>query len=112
MYEECKATTLTDPVLIAIEAHRSAWATYRAVESQLEAKRRRDVTATEFEAIDRAYAAACYATEALWRTRPTTLAGCKAAISYIVGRTGGSLLDDSGEFLRSLLRSPLLASIA
>ena len=112
MYEESKTTTVGDPVLIAIEAHRSAWATYRAIEGQLEAKRLSNVTPSEFEATDRAYAAARYAMETLKRTPPTTLAGCKAAIFYIVGRTAGCLLDDSGEILRSLRRSPLLASMA
>ena len=61
MYEEYKATAVADPVLIAIEAHRSAWAAYRAIEDQLEAKRHGDVTPSEFEVSDRAYAAARYA---------------------------------------------------
>ena len=88
-----------DPIFDLIEAHREAWA--KAVEADYA-----DELATEREARHRL---AEDALAKLLETPPATIAGAKAVISYLVEWDDGCLPDTSGEYLPTLLRSPLFA---
>jgi hypothetical protein len=87
-----------DPVLGLVEAHKAAWARL------LETENRTD----DYETLEEAGRAADAALEKLTSTPPTTGAGMRAVMEYLVELDGH--MDYLPTLLRwSLLRSPVLA---
>jgi hypothetical protein len=83
-----------DPIFGLVAAHKAAWAQFMELDER---------DHETFEEGGRAADAAMYE---LMKTPPTTLAGMRAIIQYLV-----DLDDDSGYYyLPTLLRSPLLAA--
>ena len=58
-----------------------------------------------------ATAAADEALEAFLATPPTTLAGLRAALEYVIEIDSGRLPDNSGRIAATLLRSPVFAGM-
>ena len=88
------AAAAPDPVFGLIEAHKAAWARL------LETEDRTD----NYEALEEAAGAADAAIDELTATPPTTIAGMRAAIEYLLQ------LDGHVDYLPTLLRSSLLRS--
>jgi hypothetical protein len=83
-----------DPIFGLVAAHKAAWAQFMELDER---------DHETFEEGGRAADAAMYE---LMKTPPTTLAGMRAIIQYLV-----DLDDDSGYYyLQTLLRSPLLVA--
>ena len=94
------AGTLTvDPVFAAIEAHRTTWAKVVAANG-----------AGDFALGKKLYPAAARALAALMETAPTTMAGVRASIAYFIEWDEGCMPEDSGTYLRTLLRSPIFVN--
>jgi hypothetical protein len=83
-----------DPVFALLEAHKAAWARL------LETEERTD----DFEALDEAGGALDAAINEITSTPPTTVAGMRAVIEYLVE------LDGHEDYLPTLLRSSILRS--
>ena len=90
-------TRKDDPIFDLIEAHREAWA--KAVEADYA-----DELAAEREERHRL---AKDALAKLLETPPATLAGVRAIIEYLVEWDKECIPEDSGEYLPTLLRSPI-----
>jgi hypothetical protein len=87
-----------DPVLGLVEAHKAAWARL------LETEDRTD----DYETLEEAGRAVDAVLDQIVNTPPTTVAGMRAVMEYLVGLDGH--MDYLPTLLRSsLLRSPLLA---
>jgi hypothetical protein len=92
------AASTPDPVLGLVEAHKSAWARLLEIEDQTD----------DYETLEEAGRAVDVALGEITRTPPTTVAGMRAVIEYLVELDGHS--DYLPTLLRSsILRSPLLA---
>jgi hypothetical protein len=83
-----------DPVFALLEAHKAAWARLLATE---------DCT-DDHEALEEAGRAVDGTLDAITTTPPTTVAGMRAVIEYLVE------LDGHSDYLPTLLRSSLLCS--
>ena len=107
---------LPDPIFAAIERHSAAWAivaTMAPTIDQVAAMRKgREVAQVDWDAYERASALEEAALNILLNTAPTTAAGMRAAIQYLFGYDDGRLPDNIGQFLVSLLKSPLLVGDA
>jgi hypothetical protein len=90
-----------DPIVPAIELHRETWAAF----VELDHAETRDPKLHK-----RAHKAARRALSDLMKTAPTTLAGLRAAIAYFVNFDEGCIPETSGEYLPTLLRSPVFAT--
>jgi hypothetical protein len=87
-----------DPVFRLLEAHKAAWARLLETESRT----------NEYDALEQAGRAVDVALNEITRAPPTTVAGMRAVIEYLVELDGHS--DYLPTLLRSsILRSPLLA---
>jgi hypothetical protein len=97
----------------AIERHRAAFAAFvdtcGPTDTVLAAQQGREVTQADEDACDDALAAEKDALSELKATAPLTLAGMRAAIQYFVGFDEGCVPEDSGEYMATLLRSPIFA---
>ena len=90
-----------DPIFTAIEIHREAWDVYVRI----------DNTEPRNPALHkRAGKAADHALGILMDTVPTTLAGIRAALAYFVEFDKGCVPNTSGEYLPTLLLSPVFAA--
>lgn len=90
-----------DPIFTAIEIHREAWDVYVRI----------DNTEPRNPALHkRAGKAADHALCLLMETAPTTLAGIRAALAYFVECDKGCIPNTSGEYLPTLLLSPVFAA--
>jgi hypothetical protein len=88
-----------DPVLALVEAHKAAWARLLRIE---------DLT-DDHETLEAAGRAVDVALDAITSTPPTTVAGMRAVMEYLVELDGH--MDYLPTLLRSsILRSPLLAA--
>jgi hypothetical protein len=100
----------------AIERHRAAFAAFvdtcGPTDTVLAAQQGREVTQADEDAYDDAHAAEEGALSELKATAPLTLAGMRAAIQYFVGFDEGCVPEDSGEYMATLLRSPIFAGVA
>jgi hypothetical protein len=98
------AAETSDPVLALIEAHKAAFRHYLALEEHLGDSE----DLADFEALETAGRAVDVALNEITTTPPTTVAGMRAVMEYLVELDGHS--DYLPTLLRSsLLRSPLLA---
>jgi hypothetical protein len=98
------AAETSDPVLALIEAHKAAFRHYLALEEHLGDSE----DLADFEALETAGRAVDVALNEITTTPPTTVAGMRAVMEYLVELDGHS--DYLPMLLRSsLLRSPLLA---
>jgi hypothetical protein len=92
------AASTPDPVLGLVEAHKSAWSRLLEIEDQTD----------DHETLEEAGRAVDVALNEITTTPPTTVAGMRAVMEYLVELDGHS--DYLPMLLRSsLLRSPLLA---
>jgi hypothetical protein len=112
MTKEGKETMIPDdPVLAAIEAHRSAWKAETAAmdraDGVLAMKEGRTVTPEDVEAKKQAKRATNDAMTTLHKTAPVTMAGLGAAIGYLIEWDEGEMGDDASTGLQALLGSPL-----
>jgi hypothetical protein len=90
--------TEVDPVFALLEAHKAAWARLIATEKHTD----------DHEALEEAGGAVDAAVDEITTTPPTTVAGMRAVMEYLVELDGHS--DYLPTLLRSsILRSPLLA---
>jgi hypothetical protein len=83
---------MLDPVFSLFEAHKAAWARFDGIDLG------------DHEALEEAGRAADAALEEITNRPPTTLAGMRAVIEYLVD------LDGHAEYLPTLLRSSILRS--
>jgi hypothetical protein len=81
-----------DPVFALLEAHKAAWARFEEQDG------------SNHEAFTAAAGTVDAALDAITNTPPTTVAGMRAVIEYLVG------LDGHEDYLPTLLRSSLLRS--
>jgi hypothetical protein len=92
------ATEAPDPVFALIAAHKAAWAAFLELDEH-----------SKRETWERRSRAADAAIDRLTDTPPTTLAGIRAAVEYIL-KCEGAFYDYLPTLLRSsILQSPLLA---
>jgi hypothetical protein len=92
------ATEPPDPVFALLEAHKAAWARLLEIEDRTD----------DYETLEESGRAVDVALDEITTTPPTTMAGMRAIMEYLVGLDGHS--DYLPTLLRSsLLRSPLLA---
>jgi hypothetical protein len=90
------AAETPDAVFALLEAHKAAWARFEEIDG------------SDHEIFTAAAGAVDAALDAITSTPPTTVAGMRAVIEYLVGLDGHS--DYLPTLLRSsILRSPLLA---
>ena len=71
----------------------------------------REVTQADLDAYERARALEDQSLDELLTTPPTTFAGMRSAIEYLVSFEDGSLSDTVRPFLVTLLKSPLFADL-
>jgi hypothetical protein len=106
------AASCHDPIFAAIERHRAAFAAYCAsinpADEVLAAQEGREVTAEDEEALNVASDAEAEALSELVNTAPTTLAGLRAGITYVIDQAHHFDIHDPTHFLRACLRSPAL----
>jgi hypothetical protein len=86
-----------DPVFGLVEAHKLAWASFMEI-----------FNFDDHEAVERAAGAADAALDAIMKTPPTTRAGARSAIEYLVGWDEDGAMETGGRYLATLLRSPIL----
>lgn len=105
-----------DPIFAAIERHKAAWRGFMLtcdladeVRAQQEG---REVTEADTAAYEAASCNAAAAFEALIGTVPTSTAGARAAVAYLVEYDHGCVPQNSGRYLATLLRSPVLQAEA
>jgi hypothetical protein len=112
----CATAALPDPIFVAIERHSAAWAIVAtmapAVDEVAAMRKGREVSQVDWDAYERASALDEAALDGLLTTPPTSFAGIRAAIEYLTGYDDGRLPDNIGQFLVSLLKSPLLVGDA
>lgn len=105
-----------DPIFAAIERHRSTWAAVEAmapiVDEVAAIREDREITQADWEASERGSAMEEQALNALLIIAPTTAAGMRAAIQCLVGYDDGRLPENIGQFLATLLKSPLFVGDA
>jgi hypothetical protein len=110
------AAALPDPIFAAIERHKPAWATVGALSPTVDdvaaMREGREITQADREASERASVMEEHALNALLNTTPTTAAGMRTAIQYLVGYDDGRLPDNIGRFMVTLLKSPLFTAHA
>lgn len=105
-----RRTARTDPIFAAIDRHKVAFNQVRVgFDRRLAREQGGEVTLAEREA---ACAAEDEALQDLIATIPTTVAGARAAIGYLVMLDQGCVPETSGKFLATLLKSPLLTESA
>jgi hypothetical protein len=90
------AAELADDVFAALEAHKAAWARLDGLDEIADLD--------DYEAYERGSLAADAALDELTATPPTTVAGMRAAIAYLVE------LDGHADYLPTLVRSSILRS--
>jgi hypothetical protein len=83
-----------DPVLALVEAHRVAWERLLDLENHTD----------DYETLEEAGRAVDIAIDEITRTPPTTVAGMRAVMEYLVE------LDGHSDYLPTLLRSSILRS--
>ncbi len=102
----------TDPIIAAIERHRSAWLASgdlcRAIDEVAAARRGQRVGQADWDAFERASVNAELALEELLATPPESLDGIRVAISYVLDFDAGYMADLARPFLTTLLKSPIL----
>jgi hypothetical protein len=98
-----------DPIFDLIEAHSQAWAQYFYSDAIEKWERGRGVTPEIEAAHDNLDQALCDAMAKLRGTPPTTLAGAWAIIEYLIEWDRDCVPKNSGEYLPTLLRSPIFS---
>jgi hypothetical protein len=102
-----------DPIFAAIERHKELFAIFTGTcdrADEVKAKREgREVTEADEAALEAACDAEMDAAAELVAIPPTTVAGMRAAIEYIVEYDKGCVPHSCAQFLATLLESPLLA---
>ncbi|MFO1125122.1 MAG: hypothetical protein U1E25_07460 [Methylocystis sp.] len=102
-----------DPIFAAIERHKAAWLAFLPTcdltDIVLAKQQGRDITEFDEAAFDAANDAETEALEALIETEPTTKAGARAAIKWLLEYNRGCEPRDIGRFAMTILRSPALA---
>jgi hypothetical protein len=83
-----------------LEAHKAAWARLLRIEDRTD----------DHEALEKAGGAVDAALEEIIKVPPTTRAGARAVIEHLVEWDRDGATETSGQYLATLLRSPLLAS--
>ena len=101
LFRDLGADRELDPVLAIVTKLRAAW--HRLGEVNEEAKR------CEGPLVDEVHGAVDAAKAELLETTPTTLAGARAAIAWLVEYDEPNIPETSGAFLRTLSRSPIFA---
>ncbi len=103
-----------DPVFALIERHRLAWKRFGVdcdltdcVLAKMQGREITDEDEARRDASDKAESAAL---AELMATPPMTKAGVRAVIAYFVEWDSGCLPEDSGRYMRTLLRSPIFAT--
>jgi hypothetical protein len=109
--EAARVAAPVDPVFAAIERHRAAWAEFAETVGPLESVEGEQEGSKEDLAYRAANAAADEAFEEFLATPPTTLAGLRAALEYVVEVDSGCLPDNGGRIAETFLRSPLFAGM-
>ena len=101
----------TDPIFAAIERVNATWAAYSDACDLTDNVAREEKGETVSEADKTIYELARTAwqeaEDALVATIPTTLAGARAAIAYLVEYGKDCVPENSGRFLRTLVASPI-----
>ncbi len=91
-----------DPIFAVIERHKASWDIYRRISwKALDGPKIVPAEWDAFKAAD----------EELMSTPPTTLAGMRAVVQYLVRWDEGSIPEDSGGYMAILLRSPVFARL-
>jgi hypothetical protein len=107
---EPPAVAAADPIFAAIERHKTAWTAFVETVDSLDNVEGEQEGSEEGIRYMEANAAANGALEAFLATPPTTLAGLRAALEYVVEVDSGCMLDNGGRIAETLLRSPALAA--
>jgi hypothetical protein len=106
------AAALSDPIFAAIERHSAAWRVVERLSPTIDVvaamREGREITQADCEASERGSAMEEQALNLLLNTAPTTAAGMRAAIQYLFCYDDGRLPDNIGQFLVTVLKSPLL----
>jgi len=105
------AVSPIDPVFAAIARHKAAWAAFLETVDPLDNVEGEQAGTKEELAYMEATTAADEALEAFLATPPTTLAGLRAALEYVIEIDSGRLPDNSGRIAATLLRSPVFAGM-
>jgi hypothetical protein len=107
---------LPDPIFAAIERHSAAWAIVAtmapAVDEVAAMRKGREIAQVDWDAYERASALAEAALDSLLTMPPASFAGIRAAMEYLTGYDDGRLPDNIGQFLVTLLKSPLFVGDA
>jgi hypothetical protein len=90
-----------DPILDLIDAHCELWTEAIEIEFGLRGDWSAERRAEVHGPVDVAFAK-------LLETAPTTMAGLRAVIEYLVAWDDSNVLQTSGAYLQTLLRSPIL----
>ena len=103
-----------DPIFAAIERHKAAWSAFLPTcdltDEVLAKQQGREVSEADEAAHEAADDAESEALDALVETAPTTKAGARAAIEWLIEYNRGCEPRDIGRFAMTLLRSPVLQS--
>jgi hypothetical protein len=94
------ATEGPDPVVGFVEAHRAAWARLLDLENHTD----------DYERLEEAGRAADAALEEIMKTPPTTPAGARSVVEHLVEWDKDGARETSGQYLATLLRSPVFLS--
>jgi hypothetical protein len=100
-----------NPIFAALERHRAAWDAVLATADPADEVLAWQEGRTVSEADEAANDAENAAKEALMNTTPLTLAGVKAAIAHFVAWDEGCIPETSGEYMSTLLRSPVFSNV-
>ena len=105
-----------DPIFAAMERLKTAWAAYSDscdLTDNVAREEKGETVSEADEAIHELARAEWDEAEAAFvATIPTTLAGARAAIAYLIKYDDGCVPDVSGSFLPSLLASPIFGGVA
>jgi hypothetical protein len=101
-----------DPVFATIERHKAAWSAFLETVDPLDNVEGEQKGSPEEIAYMATNSAADEALEEFLATPPTTLAGLRAALEYVVEVDSGSLPDNGGRIAETLLRSPVFAGMS
>ena len=104
--------TPVDPIFAAIERHKAAWGAFVETVDPLDNVEGEQEGTKEEAAYMEANDAADEALEAFLATPPTTLAGLRAALEYVVEVDSGCMPDNGGRIIAILLRSPVFAGMS
>ncbi len=103
---------IDDPIFAAIDRHKDAWRSFlpacNLTDEVLAEQQGREVTEADEAVYEAAGDAEIEALEALIETPPTTKAGARAAIEWLLEYNRGCAPRDVGRFAVTLLRSPVL----